>query len=386
MTPGPHQSDSDILDAMVDSIYAGIDEQPLWQTLLNQLCQTLTADISFLILRKPVPGDTGLLLSHGLPPHISQSPANIYSEGLYALDPFVNLPEGQVMSLDELIAGDSLQRSEFYQSCMKPYGIEHILGADLRLPEGLNASLRLTRSDEQGSFEPAQRALLQRLLPHLRRAIGLFARLQRIESERSLMEQTVSQLSLGSVLLDEQRNVLHSNRAAQNIALENPDILHLGEQLSIKVDHLAARFRQLLERAIAAHHSAETDVVQALSLGRSEQQLPLNLVLRPLPPGSSIDGQALPAVAVFISDPEYKSPAPVDVLQQLYGLTPAESRLATALADGLSLYAASEMLHISRNTARAHLRAIFAKTGVTQQTMLVSLLLKSVAAATAKLP
>ena len=113
MTPGSHQSDSDILDAMVDSIYAGIDQQPLWQTLLNQLCQTLTADISFLILRKPVPGDTGLLLSHGLPPHISQSPANIYSEGLYALDPFVNLPEGQVMSLDELIAGDSLQRSEF---------------------------------------------------------------------------------------------------------------------------------------------------------------------------------------------------------------------------------------------------------------------------------
>ena len=127
-------------------------------------------------------------------------------------------------------------------------------------------------------------------------------------------------------------------------------------------------------------------MVQALSLGRSEQQLPLNLVLRPLPPGSSIDGQALPAVAVFISDPEYKSPAPVDILQQLYGLTPAESRLATALADGLSLDAASEMLHISRNTARAHLRAIFSKTGVTQQTMLVSLLLKSVAAATAKLP
>lgn len=386
MTQRPLPDDTDTLDALLDSIYAGIDQQPPWQGLLGLLCNTLDAAISFLILRKPVPGDTGLLLSHGLPPHISNSPDNIYSEGLYALDPFVNLPEGKVMALDELIASDSLQRSEFYQSCMKPYGIAHILGADLRLPDGINASLRLTRSDRQGAFDTAQRALLQRLLPHLRRAIGLFARLQRIESERSLMEQTVSQLSLGSVLLDEHRQVLHSNRAAQNIALENPDTLSLGTQLAIRVDHQSARFRQLLERAIAAHHSAEINVVQALSLPRSEQRLPLNLVLRPLPPGDAIDGQALPAVAVFISDPEYKSAAPVDILQQLYGLTPAESRLATALADGLSLDAASEMLHISRNTARAHLRAIFAKTGVTQQTMLVSLLLKSVAAATAKLP
>ena len=40
---------------------------------------------------------------------------------------------------------------------------------------------------------------------------------------------------------------------------------------------------------------------------------------------------------------------------------------------------ASETLFISRNTARAHLRSLFSKTGVTRQTMLVRLILKSVA-------
>ncbi len=38
-----------------------------------------------------------------------------------------------------------------------------------------------------------------------------------------------------------------------------------------------------------------------------------------------------------------------------------------------------EQLNISTNTGRAHLRSIFAKTGVTQQTQLVSLILRSVA-------
>nr|MDT0253635.1 LuxR C-terminal-related transcriptional regulator [Endozoicomonas sp.] len=49
------------------------------------------------------------------------------------------------------------------------------------------------------------------------------------------------------------------------------------------------------------------------------------------------------------------------------------------LANGLTLDETAEELGISRNTARAHLRSIFSKTGVTRQTMLVRLILKSVA-------
>lgn len=39
----------------------------------------------------------------------------------------------------------------------------------------------------------------------------------------------------------------------------------------------------------------------------------------------------------------------------------------------------AEELEIKKNTVRAHLRSIFAKTGVTQQSMLVSLVLTSLA-------
>jgi DNA-binding CsgD family transcriptional regulator len=49
------------------------------------------------------------------------------------------------------------------------------------------------------------------------------------------------------------------------------------------------------------------------------------------------------------------------------------------LGDGLTLDEAAHALSISRNTARAHLRSIFAKTGVTRQTMLVRLIVTSLA-------
>ena len=41
---------------------------------------------------------------------------------------------------------------------------------------------------------------------------------------------------------------------------------------------------------------------------------------------------------------------------------------------------AAEALNIRRNTARAHLRSIFSKTGVRRQTELVRIMLNSVAA------
>ena len=53
--------------------------------------------------------------------------------------------------------------------------------------------------------------------------------------------------------------------------------------------------------------------------------------------------------------------------------------LALLLAKGLTLDEAAAELKIRKNTTRAHLRSIFAKTGVRRQTTLIHLLLSSVA-------
>jgi DNA-binding CsgD family transcriptional regulator len=66
-------------------------------------------------------------------------------------------------------------------------------------------------------------------------------------------------------------------------------------------------------------------------------------------------------------------------LAKLFGLTPAEAAFAVLLGDGLTLDEAAAEQSIARNTARAHLRSIFAKTGVSRQTQLVRLIVTSLA-------
>ena len=91
------------------------------------------------------------------------------------------------------------------------------------------------------------------------------------------------------------------------------------------------------------------------------------------------EAEQRPSVAVFVRDTGGKADPPVKLAQQLFQLTPAETSLAIQLANGLSLEEAAEALNIRRNTARAHLRSIFSKTGVRRQTELVRIFLNSVA-------
>jgi len=84
--------------------------------------------------------------------------------------------------------------------------------------------------------------------------------------------------------------------------------------------------------------------------------------------------------AVLISEPGAPDPLDAAVLRLLYHLTPAEARLAVAVAEGRELTEIAEAFGIARNTARAQLRTIYDKTGVRRQADLVRLLLSGPAA------
>ncbi|MCK1565603.1 helix-turn-helix transcriptional regulator [Bradyrhizobium sp. 173] len=61
-------------------------------------------------------------------------------------------------------------------------------------------------------------------------------------------------------------------------------------------------------------------------------------------------------------------------VSEIFGLTPAQARLASLLLEGKSLEEIALDMNISPGTARNHLKAVFLRTGTRRQAELVSLL------------
>jgi DNA-binding CsgD family transcriptional regulator len=83
--------------------------------------------------------------------------------------------------------------------------------------------------------------------------------------------------------------------------------------------------------------------------------------------------QRAKAILMIVDPDEHRDPAE-PLLRQAFGLSPAESRLAIELASGRDLKEIAAARSISEGTARAQLKAIFAKTDTHRQAELVALL------------
>ena len=360
---------------LLEELYAGPLETEPWVRFLGRLRVAGNALAATLILRSPRTLSPGYLINVGA------SAADIdYRRRYFLTDPFVGLPDGKVMTLGERVPPERLRETEFYRHHLAPVGAEHVLGADVRVPSGIVGAIRLSRTAAQGEFTLAERRLLQGLLPHLRQAVELFSRLDRMGSVRSVYGEALDLLALGVLVLDRTSRVLESNEVGDAILAEEDGLALAGDVLVAADPTTGGRLRRAVETmANAASQEAAPPLADALKVERPSGRPALGLVIRPAPHRVDLDGQHVPTVAVFLSDPA-RIPAPAaGLLARLFGLTAAEAALAVHLSQGRSLEEAAGLLGVSRNTVRTQLRALFAKTGTTRQSALVRHILASVA-------
>ena len=81
--------------------------------------------------------------------------------------------------------------------------------------------------------------------------------------------------------------------------------------------------------------------------------------------------------AIFVQDPVVVPPFPGEAFAKLYGLTGGELRVLLAIAPGLGVKEAAEVLGISEATARTHVQHIYDKTGTSKQTELMHLFMSA---------
>ncbi|VVN79243.1 hypothetical protein PS726_00948 [Pseudomonas fluorescens] len=366
----------DTFSDLIGNLYQGPLETIPWATFLNQLNVHLNSKYVTFILRPPSAHVDGLMVNTT---GTSTEATASYNTHFFSLDPFVDLPNRQVVTLAEFVSNDDWQNSEFYKNFLEPVDVFHILGADINTVDGAQCRIRISRGRDDKPFGNEEKAMLTHFIPHLERSIKIHMQLNRIEAERNLYAGAVNQMAVGTIILDESGKVLQTNQVADRLIQEKDGIKLVNDGLQVGTARDTQEFRRLVKQSLLSQKSSNPSVVEALRVQRPSGKADLGIIVRSVPLTDWSEGKQCPTVVIFISDPEQQSTAPQEIVRALFDFTPAETQLAMLLANGLTLDEASEELGISRNTSRAHLRSTFSKTGVTRQTMLVRLILRSVA-------
>ncbi|CAB3799878.1 hypothetical protein LMG28688_05047 [Paraburkholderia caffeinitolerans] len=302
-----------------------------------------------------------------------------YNNYYYSLDPFIGLPSDRVVTVDEVFGSTGWQSSELYKQFLKPHDVRYILGADLRTSSMVECRFRVCRNHASTQFSEHDKAFCGLLLSHLKRAIELHSRLDSVEVERSIYANAVNRMEIGTITLDESGVIIDAN-AVGNEILGDGDGLRMARGMIEATDGQENRkLQRLIRMAVMGHHAAAAAIVEAMPITRSHDRPRLGLLVRTvLLSDWSEDNKRRPAVTLFLRDPDRKPQGAQEMLRKLFDLTPAESAIALLLMNGLTLEEAAEESAISKNTARSHLRSIFAKTGATRQATLIRILLGSI--------
>lgn len=362
------------LSELVSVLYSAAMDSEGWTAFLEALRLQLRGNYASLIVRDAHGDNLGWVISAtgGLNDVIQYDPYAHWS-------PFRGLVKDKAIRLSDLMAPAAWLASPYYTDWCKEVNVFHILATDIGTDNGCSYGLRVTRPEQSPDFGEPELGLIRMLLPHLKRALNMHLALNHDRQLISLYGKTTAQLMMGVVILDQNGSVIESNPAATSI-------LNSGDGIRVKDRALEAvyandnrKLQRLIRGALMHAQDARLPLIEGMSISRQSGEFNWGVVIQSVSSDDWTEGKQRPCVAVFLRDTTGKAQPPVKLAQQLFQLTPAETAVAIQLTNGLSLEEAADSLNIRLNTARAHLRSIFSKTGVRRQTELVRLFLNSVA-------
>jgi DNA-binding CsgD family transcriptional regulator len=227
--------------------------------------------------------------------------------------------------------------------------------------------LALQRTAREGPFEASETRALGRLSRRLTETATLskaVGRLALVGTTNAL--QLVRQPALA---LDRLGFVIETNALAN--ALFDEEFRIRNRRLCVQDQKARSALSRLLDVLRITPDTAALPVAPITAARETRRPI----VIGVLPVDGAARSPFLGARAILtLTDLELKPRPDPEVLAQVLGITPSQARLAALIATGKPLEEVATELGIALETARNHLKSIFAKAGTHRQGELVALL------------
>jgi DNA-binding CsgD family transcriptional regulator/PAS domain-containing protein len=288
-----------------------------------------------------------------------------------AKDPFTELftgHEGTWMRLSERLSAPELRRNEWYNDFVLKCGVGDIIGAQITNTGSHTAVFGIHEGIGEKPIPASHVKRLNRLLEPLGRAAEVQLRLRELGWKSAVAARAFDHVSTGVIVVDADGSVIEMNGLAEQV-------VRRGDGLTFRRGAIgAARVFETakLEAAIAsATRPGATATNSRILIGRQGGKHDYILAVSPL--GVDLDFYSDPMALIIVVDPEARCPK-ADDLSAYFGLSFAESRLATQLMSGKPLRAIAAESGAATATLRSQLRSILKKIRVERQADLLLVL------------
>lgn len=370
------QSDLLLYDSVLNRIYASRASLTPDNDYLRGIGELLHTDSCIVVISQKDGHQIVEACGAGVSSHSIESPASGAAQRLWSLDPALRIRDAAIILREDAVRSRAEYR-DFFHHCLHPFRLAPFISVNIGVDERRNLCLRLARLQGRRDFDTTELEVAKTLARHLCTAY----RSRTTELEQPLdvgllggLTAAADKLRIGLAVIDSEQTVCFSNQRARRDLAQLPlDTLRqkLGQgAVAISSDEPTRSGQPLPVEWMAPASfllevEAGSDAVRFLSY-------------RVQPP-TSADRKPRPYTILFSNRASCSDGIDPGVLERLFGLTPAEARVAALLAQGLSVDEIATALCKSRNTIRAHNRSLHTKLMVNNQAQLTWKILSSLA-------
>jgi DNA-binding CsgD family transcriptional regulator len=358
---------------LVDRVYEASLEPGRWDAALSSVARHFDGTASGIRIQN---GAYVSQLWVGLEPSFEEA----YLEHYALLDPWVpaalSRPAGRCYTSQELVDDDELERSTFYNELCKPHGMRELCGGFLELSGSLMVSMSVMRRDGAPRFDARAAKAMNELTPHMRRALAIQRRLR--TGDGTTAWAALDGLPIAVVTLDRGGRIHRTNRRADELIARRDGLVSEQGTLGALAPHDTRKLAGFV-KGLVSPLDPKAPREPVVRIERGGEKRPLAIVgvriTRESAPAWELHHGGEPEVLLAIAVDDSVSGPPAELLRQLYGLTPAEARVAIQVGMGKSPREVSDELGIAWNTVRFQLRQVFEKMNVRRQSELTRVLL-----------
>ena len=357
----------------IESIYRAVREPNNWPSALAGAAD-YTGGTGALIARHDLSANRGTLVSARLREDLSGLYLRSYGRNPFSVG-ILRFPPGSVQIGRRLADPAALRKTAFHADILAPQGIADklMVGHSPFMSQTQTGGFAIMLDARGADDAERRRARFGRLAPHLSAALELSHLVGELPARRRQLSAVLEAMPLPSMIVDAQGRIQALNAAAEAM-------LSRAERLLVEpgliVTSALRSERAILAGVIAA--AAGPDAMPSLQRLTSASGSMLLVKGTPLPASVAEDWDGRAGgmcVLLQVAAPDAEStPSHDRAWRDLFGLTPAEARIATLFGRGLTAAEAAEIAGVSVNTARTHIAHCFGKTGVHSQAALARLL------------